>query len=157
MLLTFEKYPSLRRYRSTSRTESTTTRHDQTQLTEAQWLLIADMFARPRRSPAGGRPRIPPRPCLEGILWVLRSGARWKALFTLFKGPKEYPSYATCWRRLQDWTEAGLWPKIWGRLVQMTGDLKGLDWQYLLADGTFVPAKKGVPKSAADDMVSVPH
>jgi transposase len=151
MLLTFERFPSLRRYRSTSRTESTTTRHEQTQLTDAQWLLIADLFAPARRSAAGGRPPIPPRPCLEGILWVLRSGARWKDL------PKEYPSYATCWRRLQDWTEAGLWPRIWGRLVQKTSDLKGLDWRYLIADGTFVPAKRGAPRSDADDRASAPR
>lgn len=151
MLLTFERFPSLRRYRSTSRTESKITCHDQAQLTDKQWLLIADLFAYRPPTRAGGRPPIPPRPCLEGILWVLRSGARWKDL------PKHFPSYATCWRRLQDWTEAGLWPRIWGRLVRMASDLKQLDWQHLVADGTFVPAKRGAPRLAADARESAPR
>ena len=112
-------------------------------LTERSWLRIADLFAYQPPTRAGGRPPAPPRPCLEGILWVLRSGARWKACFTLTKGPKHFPSYATCWRRLQDWTEAGLWPKIWGRLILLADDLKQLDWRSLVADGTFVPAKRG--------------
>ena len=150
MLLTFERFPSLRRYRSTSKTESKVPRHDESQLTESQWLLIADLFAYRPPTRAGGRPPIPPRPCLEGILWVLRSGARWKDL------PKEYPSYATCWRRLQDWTEAGLWPVIWGRLVLLANDLKQLDWRYLIADGTFVPAKRGAPRLAAGERASAP-
>jgi len=143
MLVTFERFPSLRRYRSTSRTESTGPRHDEAQLTEAQWLLIADLFAYRPPTRAGGRPPIPPRPCLEGILWVLRAGARWKDL------PQHFPSYATCWRRLQDWTEAGLWPVLWKRLIQLADDLKQLDWRYLVADGSFVPATRGAPRSAA--------
>lgn len=47
-------------------------------LNDAQWLAIADLFPHPPVSPAGGRPRVEPRPCLEGILWILASGARWK-------------------------------------------------------------------------------
>jgi hypothetical protein len=43
------------------------------ELTDGQWNLIKDLFV---ERPTGGRPRIAPRPCLEGILWVLRSGAR---------------------------------------------------------------------------------
>ena len=48
-------------------------------LSDEQWLLIADLFPHPPVSPQGGRPRVLPRPCLEGILWVLTSGARWQA------------------------------------------------------------------------------
>lgn len=43
----------------------------------------------------GGRPRIPPRACFEGILWVLRSGARWKDL------TRSFPSLTTFWRRFK--------------------------------------------------------
>ena len=45
------------------------------ELTDEQWHVIEDLFV---EEEMGGRPRIAPRPCLEGILWVLRSGARWK-------------------------------------------------------------------------------
>ncbi|WP_390620493.1 transposase [Polystyrenella longa] len=52
----------------------------------------------PERGPpkfGGGRPQAPPRECFEGILWVLRTGARWKDL------PKSFPSFTMCWRRFK--------------------------------------------------------
>ena len=68
-------------------------------LTDEQWALIADLFAPPRRNPSDpGRPRADVRHCFEGILWVLRSGARWKDL------PRSFPSYVTCWRRFMEWS-----------------------------------------------------
>ena len=81
------------------------------QLTDEQWKLIADLFPEPAPSAQGGRPRRAARECVEGILWVLRSGARWKDL------PAHFPSPPTCWRRFQDWTEAGVWTKAWARLL----------------------------------------
>ena len=65
-------------------------------LSDTQWLLIADLFPDPPVGSRGGRPRVASRPCFEGILWVLTTGARWKDL------PERYPSPATCWRRLQE-------------------------------------------------------
>jgi len=50
-----------------------------------------------------GRPRANDRKVLEGILWILRSGARWQDL------PEEFPSPVTCWRRLWDWEEQQVW------------------------------------------------
>ena len=77
-------------------------------LSHEQWLLIADLFPHPPVAPQGGRPRVPPRPCLQGVLWVLTSGARWQALFQRKQGPERYPSPTTCWRRLSEWTDAGV-------------------------------------------------
>lgn len=65
---------------------------DRTLLTDEQWLKIEPLLPKPRKSRKGGRPLLPDRPVFEGILWVLRSGARWKDL------PPEYPSPTTCWR-----------------------------------------------------------
>lgn len=78
------------------------------QLTDEQWGLISDLLANPDANPAGGRPRVAPRDCVEGILWVLRTGARWRDL------PGCFPSPATCWRRLKQWTEEDVWDKAWG-------------------------------------------
>ena len=50
------------------------------QLSDEQWATISDLFKPPKTSPQGGRPRVDSRACLEGVLWVLRSGARWKDL-----------------------------------------------------------------------------
>lgn len=134
MLLTFAMFPSTRRFTAKSTTES---QSDRSQLTDRQWLIVEDLFPWVPPTRAGGRPKVPPRACLEGILWVLRSGARWKDL------PDRFPSYATCWRRLNEWAKSGLFIEAWARLVQMSDDLKQLDWEHLIADGTFVRAKKG--------------
>ena len=82
------------------------------ELTDEQWNLIADLFPESSVGPKGGRPRVASRPCAEGILWILRTGAPWKDL------PKRFPSPATCWRRLKAWTEAGVWEAAWARLVR---------------------------------------
>ena len=72
-------------------------------LTDAQWEKFRPLLPRPRRHPRGGRPRAPNRQVLEGILWILRSGARWQDL------PEAFASPSTCWRRLRGWEEQGLW------------------------------------------------
>ena len=111
-------------------------------LNDSQWFLIADLFPHPPVTGRGGRPRVPPRACLEGILWVLQTGARWKDL------PERYPSPATCWRRLKAWTEAGLFQQAWARLLRKLDALKQIDWEEAIGDGTFSPGKKGAPRSA---------
>ena len=101
------------------------------QLTVEQWLLISDFFLVPSPDPRGGRPRADSRRCLEGILWVLRSGARWKDL------PRSFPSYVTCWRRFVEWSRAGLWDQAWCRLIDQLDRESEVDWQEGFADGTF--------------------
>ena len=136
MLLTFVGWPSLRRYRTASKTEP------KLQLTDEQWFLIADLFPWNPPTRKGGRPTVPPRACLEGILWVLRTGARWKDL------PESYPSYVTCWRRLRDWSAAGIFQQAWSRLLHKLDGMQEINWEEAMADGTFSPAKKGGGASA---------
>jgi transposase len=107
------------------------------QLTDEQWLLIADLLIDPPPDPRGGRPRVDARRCLEGILWVLRSGARWKDL------PRSFPSYVTCWRRFVEWSGEGVWDEAWRRLAQKLDERGRIDWKEGFADGTFASAKKG--------------
>jgi transposase len=122
--------------RAGSRTEPELQRADE------QWLLIADLFAEEPPSEKGGRPRRAPRECVEGILWVLRSGARWKDL------PAHFPSPPTCWRRFKAWTEAGTWKKAWARLLRKLDRRGRIHWEEAFADGTFSSAKKGAFASA---------
>lgn len=107
------------------------------QLTDELWLLIAPLFPDKPASPQGGRPRADTRECVEGILWILRTGARWKDL------PRCFPSPATCWRRFREWTEAGIWPKALARLLRKLDREGEIDWEEAMADGTFASAKKG--------------
>lgn len=131
MILTLAWWPRRPRNRAASRTEP------RFELTDAQWLVIEDLFPQPVVGPRGGRPRVPPRACLEGILWVLRTGARWKDLPTIF------PSPPTCWRRLKEWTEDGTFQQAWARLLRLLDRFHKIDWDEALADGTFARAKKG--------------
>jgi len=111
------------------------------ELTDAQWAKIEPLLPKVKPSPKGGRKPVDSRRVFEGILWVLRSGARWKDL------PARHPSPSTCWRRLRDWEEHDVWLDLWRAFLSEL-DLKGqLDWAETFADGSFAPAKKGATAS----------
>ena len=76
-------------------------RHDVV-ISDVQWALIEPHIPKRKKSPRGGRPPADDRACLEGIFWVLRSGAWWRDL------PERYPSPSTCWRRLMEWEGEGV-------------------------------------------------
>lgn len=131
MKLTLMWFPSVGQYCTASRTDRLT------QLTDEQWLLIEDLFPWEPPTRRGGRPQVPPRACLEGILWVLRTGARWKDL------PERFPSFTTCWRRFKEWTESGVFEQAWSRLLEKLDDKGRIKWSEGMADGSFASAKKG--------------
>jgi len=81
------------------------------------------------------------RDVLEGILWMLRTGAPWRDL------PSGFPSPETCWRRLQRWERDGTWLRVWrGFLAEL--DAKGrVDWEEVFIDASCAPAKKGGSRS----------
>jgi transposase len=112
-------------------------------VTDAQWEVVAPLLPEPqcRRRDRRGRPWIANRACFEGILWVLRTGAPWGLL------PDCYPSPSTCWRRLQQWEEQGVWLDAWRALLRVLDEAGLLAWDECFLDGRFVPAKKGVPPS----------
>jgi transposase len=145
MIITLMRWPPRRgRNRTGSRTAP------KPFLSDSQWLLIAKLFANPDPSPLGGRPRVPPRRCLEGILWVLHAGAAWKDL------PERYPSPATCWRRLREWTDSGVFRLAWEKLLGKLDRLQRIDWTEAIGDGSFSRAKRGVPRSAAPPKETAP-
>ena len=136
MLITLLKWPPRRRSNTTgSRTAP------KPFLSDSQWLLIADLFPDPQVGAQGGRPRVRSRPCLEGILWVLASGARWKAPVARETGPERYPSPCTCWRRLREWVDDGRFLKAWRRLLGKLDRLKQINWDEAIGDGSFSRAK----------------
>lgn len=114
----------------------------QAELSDEHWLLIAELFANPKPSAKGGRPMADPRACFEGVLWMLRSGARWKDL------PPRFPSRSTVHRRFVEWVGSGVLDRAWRRLLQKLDREDKIDWQEGFADGTFAPAKKGGNASA---------
>jgi transposase len=101
------------------------------------WARIDAMLPRHEPSPHGGRSRLDDRWCLEGIVWMLHSGARWQDL------PDCFPSPSTCWRRLKEWEETGVWEKVWQSMLGELDSQGRLDLEETFGDGTFIPAKKG--------------
>jgi len=107
-------------------------------LTDAQWEILDALIPEPMsREDGRGRPWKERRAVLNGILWVLRTGALWADV------PERYPSYQTCHRRFQQWVRSGV---MKGVLDALALDLKirgTLDVKEAFIDGSFAPAKKG--------------
>jgi len=110
-------------------------------LTEAQWQKIAPLLPKPLKHRKGGRPWTDNRRVLEGILWILRTGARWQDL------PEKYPYPSTCWRRLRDWEEQGVWLNSGRTFLSELNEREQLDWSGSFLDGSFASAKKGALES----------
>ena len=98
----------------------------------------------PPARPRGGRGRPPAddRACLEGILFVLRAGCRWRDV------PDGLPSGVTCRRRLRDWRRAGRFAAMWAAFLAELTARGRVGRAEPSADGTCVPAKKGGRSSA---------
>ena len=106
-------------------------------LTDAQWAILAPLLPKPRlRWDRRGRPWRDPRDVLNGILWVLRTGAPWKDV------PARYPSYQTGHRRFQQWVQRGTWTTVLNALAQDLYARGGIDLSEAFIDGTFASAKK---------------
>jgi transposase len=107
-------------------------------LTNEQWQRIKQFVPKPKAGPGkSGRPPQEPRAVLNGILWILRTGAPWGDL------PERYPPKSTCHRRFQEWTESGVFAKILTALAKDLKERGGIDLSEGFIDGTFAPAKKG--------------
>ena len=111
-------------------------------LTQKQWEVVEPLFPegeRRKTGPKGGRPWAELRDVLNGVLWVLRTGAPWADM------PKRYPSSSTCHRRFQGWVKAEILPRVLAALYEDLRERGGVDNIEAFIDGTYVPAKKGDP------------
>jgi transposase len=112
------------------------------ELTEIQWTYIESLIPRQKvRADGKGRPRRSNREIVNGILWVLRTGARWKDM------PEKFPPYQTCHRRLQEWVRSGRLRAILESLAKDLEDRGKFNLEECFIDATFVVAKKGAPVS----------
>jgi transposase len=102
-----------------------------------QWAFIHPLLPPHART---GRPRADDRCTIEGILYILITGCRWKDL------PPEYGAPTTVWRRLKRWGETGVWERVWRAALAALDQRGKLDWTTAFLDGSFAPAKKGGDK-----------
>ena len=109
-------------------------------LTDEQWAVIRPFIPDPevlRTGEKGGRPWRDPRDVLNGILWVLRTGAPWADL------PRRYPPPQTCHRRFQKWVKEGVLEAVLRGLAEDLQTRGKLDLTEAYVDGSHAGAKRG--------------
>jgi transposase len=107
-------------------------------LTNEQWEIVSALLPADRVRPdRRGRPWSDRPQVLNGILWILRTGAPWKDL------PERYGKYQTVHRRFQHWVRSGVLERVLLAVAQDLRERGGLDLTECFVDGTFSPAKKG--------------
>ena len=116
-----------------------------TLVSDGLWAIVEPLIpVRPRRKRNPGRKPVPDRACLTGILFVLRSGIPWEML------PQEMGCGCgmTCWRRLRDWQEAGVWTMIHQVLLNDLRAADQIDFNRCVVDSATVRAVGGAKKRA---------
>ena len=110
----------------------------------ALWAVVEPLLPPEPPKPNGGRPRLPDRAVLNGILYILRTGGAWELL------PPEVGcgSGMTCWRRLRDWHGAGVWKRLHDVLLQRLASADRIDRSRASLDSASVPAKRGARRPA---------
>jgi transposase len=111
-------------------------------VTDELWDTIESLLPPEPPKPQGGRPRIDNRAALTGIVFVLKSGIPWEML------PQEMGcgSGMTCWRRLKEWHEAGVWERLHRVLLDRLGEADQIEWERASLDSASIPAKRGGQK-----------
>ena len=111
-------------------------------ISDELWAAIKPLLPPEPPKGKGGRPRIPNRDVLRGILFVLSTGLPWEYL------PPEMGcgSGMTCWRRLKEWHEAGVWQRLHRLLLDRLNEADRIDWSRAALDSSSVPAQKGALK-----------
>lgn len=113
-------------------------------VTDELWTVVEPHLPAPRAYPKGGRPPVEDRPALTGILFVLKTGIPWEGL------PQEMDcgSGMTCWRRLRDWEQMGVWRTLHCILLDRLNGADQIDWSRAVVDSASVRAVFGGRKPA---------
>lgn len=111
------------------------------QIPEALWGRIDLVIPIYKTSCKGGRPRLPMRKVVGGILYVLSTGCQWKAMPTQFGSGSAIHAY------FQEWVELGVFAELWELALTEYDDLKGIDWKWQGMDGAMTKAPLGGKKT----------
>jgi len=106
-------------------------------LPDRLWKRIEPLLPREKPKPKGGRPRVPDRVAMAGILYRVRTGCQWKAL------PRDFGSGSTCHLRMMQWIRAGVFAKIHAELLSYYDKRRGIKWDFASLDSAMAKAPKG--------------
>src|SRR5829696_2035852 len=101
------------------------------------WDKIRPLLGREKKAGTVGRPPVPYRTCLDGILYVLRTGCQWK------RAPGEFGSGSTLHRRFQEWVGRGVFKRVWRLLLKEYDELRGIQWRWQALDSATTKAPLG--------------
>lgn len=101
------------------------------------WDKVRPLLGREKRVGTVGRPPVPFRTCLDGILYVLRTGCQWK------HAPREFGSGSTLHRRFQEWVGRGVFKRVWRLLLKEYDELRGIQWRWQALDSATTKAPLG--------------
>jgi transposase len=121
------------------------------EVTDEQWQLLEPVLRPVRRKDNRGRPWIETRDVLNGVLWVLGTGAQWAEM------PEKYPPYQTCHRRFQAWVRDGRFVDALRLLAGHLHERGKLDLDEAFVDATFASAKKGASQSVPRGVARAPR
>jgi transposase len=112
-------------------------KHTITKTPDKLWDEIVSVLPKEKPDNAVGRPIVPYRKVMDGIMYVLRTGCQWKML------PREYGSGSTCHRRFQEWVKLDVFKKVWVRLLKEYGNKKGIKWNWQSLDSISIKSPLG--------------
>ena len=111
-------------------------------VSDGLWSAVEPLLPVREPGPKGGRPRLPDRACLAGIVFVLRTGIPWEAL----PAERGCGSGMTCRRRLGEWRAAGVWSALHAALLARLRGADEIDWSRAAVDSARVGAPLGGKK-----------
>ena len=111
------------------------------QIPDALWERIDLLLPIYNRSCKGGRPRLPMRDVVSGILYVLWTGCQWKAM------PSQFGSGSAIHAYFQEWVELGVFEELWRLALEEYDELRGIDWKWQSVDGAMTKSPLGGEKN----------
>jgi transposase len=111
------------------------------EVSDSLWLRIELVLPIYKTSCKGGRPRLPLRQVVNGILFVLYTGCQWKAM------PRQFGSGSAIHAYFQQWVKRGVFYELWQLALAEYDELKGIDWDWQSVDGAMTKAPLGGEKN----------
>ena len=111
------------------------------EIPEALWERIEWVIPIYKHSDKGGRPRLPMRNVVGGILYVLSTGCQWKAM------PRQFGSGSAIHAYFQEWVQSGSFEELWELALEEYDQLKGIDWKWQSLDGAMTKSPLGGEKN----------